>query len=176
MRRPRRLSVAAPGDEGDAGRCDRTGRGRGRRTALFVPGDRTSPRDHAHAQVVGAGSVRGGRPLGECQRRASSAGCSWASSTSSSRRTRGSYPLLPHPRLQAVSLRAGPAAQDARERLGLQPGDLVEVRSKEEIFATLDERDPTADCGSTRRCSTTAGCARGSSAASSTSSTRRRGG
>ena len=27
------------------------------------------------------------------------------------------------------------------ERLGLQPGDLVEVKSKEEIFATLDERD-----------------------------------
>jgi hypothetical protein len=27
--------------------------------------------------------------------------------------------------------------------LGLQPGDLVEVRSKEEIFATLDERDRT---------------------------------
>jgi hypothetical protein len=27
------------------------------------------------------------------------------------------------------------------ERLGLEPGDLVEVKSKEEIFATLDERD-----------------------------------
>jgi hypothetical protein len=27
------------------------------------------------------------------------------------------------------------------ERLGLQPGDLVEVKSREEIFATLDERD-----------------------------------
>ncbi len=27
------------------------------------------------------------------------------------------------------------------ERLGLQPGDVVEVKSKEEIFATLDERD-----------------------------------
>jgi hypothetical protein len=27
------------------------------------------------------------------------------------------------------------------ERLGLQPGDAVEVKSKEEIFATLDERD-----------------------------------
>ena len=36
----------------------------------------------------------------------------------------------------------GTAAQGAPdERLGLQPGDLVEVRSKEEIFATLDERD-----------------------------------
>jgi hypothetical protein len=34
-------------------------------------------------------------------------------------------------------------AQDGRgnESLGLQPGDLVEVKSKEEIFATLDERD-----------------------------------
>ena len=30
---------------------------------------------------------------------------------------------------------------DRGEPLGLQPGDLVEVKSKEEIFATLDERD-----------------------------------
>jgi len=30
---------------------------------------------------------------------------------------------------------------NGNEPLGLQPGDLVEVKSKEEIFATLDERD-----------------------------------
>ena len=36
----------------------------------------------------------------------------------------------------------GAAGQpDGNEPLGLQPGDLVEVKSKEEIFATLDERD-----------------------------------
>lgn len=34
-------------------------------------------------------------------------------------------------------------AEDGRtdERLGLQPGDVVEVKTREEIFATLDERD-----------------------------------
>ena len=31
--------------------------------------------------------------------------------------------------------------------LNLQPGDLVEVKSKEEIFETLDERDRTRDFG-----------------------------
>ena len=35
----------------------------------------------------------------------------------------------------------GTAEDGTDERLGLRPGDLVEVKSKEEIYATLDERD-----------------------------------
>jgi hypothetical protein len=35
----------------------------------------------------------------------------------------------------------GAQSANGNEPLGLQPGDLVEVKSREEIFATLDERD-----------------------------------
>ena len=53
------------------------------------------------------------------------------------------------------------------DRLNLQPGEMVEVKSKDEILGTLDERDYARGLRFDARCSNTAGVAGGFSAESS---------
>ena len=75
---------------------------------------------------------------------------------------------------QTVPVHRGQPTRPPFETLDLQPGELVRVKSKEEIVSTLDtSTTPTAACRSMARCCGTAAGRPGCCGGSSRSSTRR---
>ena len=140
-RRPGPEPGPAPLHAGDAdgGDAPAAGPRRPRRGAVLLPGDRAAAgRARAHP-VVGRPAVRAGRPLGQRRR----AGHDPHDRRRPVQRVPGRQPA-PAPRPLRIRggrrypFIEGRLHKTPQQTLGLQPGELVRVKSREEIVATLD--------------------------------------
>ena len=127
----------------DSGRNERS-----RPNVVLLSGDRAPESVEGAAPVVGAEPVRARRHLGELDGTAGHPGASGrAVQPISARQMHASCRA-------SASSEGASATRSSRERpraeahptgsLGLQPGEIVEIKSREEIFATLDENDNDA--------------------------------
>ena len=134
--------------EEDLVRATQVGHERGGPVALLMPGDRNtyerrrarsgggSRRNTSQDITSGNSNVRRVRPRASGRR----------SSIDSSGRTRALFRDSASSK-DASAIRSSrvrrPGARPPSATLGLQPGEIVEIKSKEEIFATLDDEDKT---------------------------------